>query len=245
MKIELVMAEFGAQRINIGGNIFEGHQRLDPTLTTFTKYFDDVSLTLYTDTQVDINTDIPVNIIDVSDNPYINNHGGRYGNRCNDYYKVVGLLNSKAEYAICLDSDMYVVNDEVKTLLPLTKKFGVCIPENPRLQVRFDGIRGLDGDYDLNEDPTRGNGMATNMSPITLYTASATGKKLLEEYCNEMETHPRRGPLSMWRAIWKSGINPYMLPFQWCVCDMSVGISDVIILHTGHKKVADYYLEDG
>ena len=41
MTVNLVMAEFGAQRINIGGNIFEGHQRLDPTLTTFTKYFDE------------------------------------------------------------------------------------------------------------------------------------------------------------------------------------------------------------
>ena len=47
----------------------------------------------------------------------------------------------------------------------------------------------------------------------------------------------------MWRAIWKRGWNPYILPFQWCVCDMSVGINDVICLHTGHQKVADYYLE--
>ena len=31
---------------------------------------------------------------------------------------------------------------------------------------------------------------------------------------------------------------PYVLPFQWCVCDMSVGINDVICLHTGHQKVA-------
>ena len=59
-----------------------------------------------------------------------------------------------------------------------------------------------------------------------------------------METNPARGPLSMWRAIWKQAWTPYVLPFQWCVCDMSVGINDVICLHTGHKKVADYYLEN-
>ena len=243
MKIELVMAEFGPNRVNIGGNTFDGSQRLDPTLTTFTKYFDDVSLTLYTDADFEIVTDIPVNIIKV-DNAIYDKGIYRYGSKCNDYYKVKGLLESKADYAISMDSDMYVVNDEVKTLLPLTEKFGVCLPENPRLQVRFDGIRGMDADYNLGEDSTRGNGMSNNMSPISFFTKSENGRKLLEHYCKEMEVHPVRGPLAMWRAIWKSGVNPYMLPFQWCVCDMSVGISDVIILHTGHKKVSDYYLED-
>lgn len=243
MKIELVMAEFGHNRVNIGGNTFDGSQRLDPTLTTFTKYFDNLSLTLYTDTDFEITTDIPVNIIKV-DNAIYDKGIYRYGSKCNDYYKVKGLLESKADFAISMDSDMYVVNDEVKTLLPLTEKFGVCLPENPRLQVRFDGIRGMDADYRLDEDATRGNGMSNNMSPISFFTKSEGGRKLLEHYCKEMEGHPVRGPLAMWRAIWKSGVNPYMLPFQWCVCDMSVGISDVIILHTGHKKVSDYYLED-
>ena len=87
MKIELVMAEFGSGRTNMGGNTFEGTQRLDPTLTTFTKYFDDVSLTLYTDTEFEIVTDIPVNVINVKDSIYDNNfisHVGeqRLGNRC-------------------------------------------------------------------------------------------------------------------------------------------------------------------
>ena len=36
-------------------------------------YFDDVSLTLYTDTEFEITTDIPVNIINVKDSIYDNN----------------------------------------------------------------------------------------------------------------------------------------------------------------------------
>ena len=48
---------------------------------------------------------------------------------------------------------MYVVNEEFQTIVPLTQKFGMCIPENPRLQVRFDGIRGMDGNYTFDEDP--------------------------------------------------------------------------------------------
>ena len=38
MRVELIMAEFGEERKNMGGNLFEGSQRLDPTLTTFTNH---------------------------------------------------------------------------------------------------------------------------------------------------------------------------------------------------------------
>ena len=61
-----------------------------------------------------------------------------------------------------------------------------------------------------------------------MFEADSGSLDLLKEYLNEMETNPARGPLSMWRAIWKRGWTPYVLPFQWCVCDMSVGINDVI-----------------
>ena len=252
MKIELIMAEFGEERKNMGGNVFDGSQRLDPTLTTFTnnmKSKHDLKLTLITDTEVSIDTPLPYRVEMITDNIFDNNSISskgeqRHGNRSNDYYKVKGLLESDADIAICMDSDMYVVNEEFQTIVPLTQKFGMCIPENPRLQVRFDGIRGMDGNYTFDEDPTRGNGMITNMSPITLDTSNQDAKDLLKEYLNEMETNPARGPLSMWRAIWKRGWTPYVLPFQWCVCDMSVGINDVICLHTGHQKVADYYLEN-
>ena len=58
MKIELIMAEFGEERKNMGGNVFDGSQRLDPTLTTFTNHMKDydLSLTLITDTEVSVNT---------------------------------------------------------------------------------------------------------------------------------------------------------------------------------------------
>ena len=246
------MAEFGRERHNVGGNeTLQDTQRLNPTLSSFTEHFNgfDISLTLYTDADFEIITDIPVNIIKV-DNPIYWPGIYRYGSKCNDYYKVKGLLESKADYAISMDSDMYIVNKEVMTLLPLTKKFGICLPENPRLQVRKDGANGADGDYHWgSEDGTRGNGMANNMSPISLFTKSDRGRSLLEHYCKEMEEHPVRGPLAMWRASWKSGVNPYMLPFQWCVCDCGIGTGNIIglenpiILHVGHKKVMDHYLK--
>ena len=119
MKIELIMAEFGEERKNMGGNVFDGSQRLDPTLTTFTnnmksKY--DLKLTLITDTEVPINTPLPYKVEMITDNIFDNNSISskgeqRHGNRSNDYYKVKGLLESNADIAICMDSDMYVVNE--------------------------------------------------------------------------------------------------------------------------------------
>jgi hypothetical protein len=162
---------------------------------------------------------------------------------------VLGLLNSDSDIAIALDSDMAIVSPEVYSLIPLVQRFGSCVPQNPRMQVRFDGQRGLDADYQLEEDGSRGNGMANNMSPICLDTKSERGRKLMEEYVNEMQIHPVRGPLAMWRASWKSGVNPYMLPLQWCVCPPHHGDANLllnetgneIMIHVGHDIVKNFY----
>jgi hypothetical protein len=246
MTINLIMAEFGRDRTNNGGASITGH-RLYPSYECFKEYFPDSKVTVYSDHKdivIPDDSNIEVKVVNS-----IFSGQTRYGNRSNDYYKVLGLLESDCDIAISLDSDMFIVNDEVKTLLPLTSKFGMCIPENPRLQVRFDGLKGADGNYSLDEDPTRGNGMITNMSPISFATSNKRARTLLEEYCNQIKINPARGPLCMWRAIWQTGINPYILPFQWCVCggDNSgtrscVGINDVIMLHTGHDEVSNYYL---
>ncbi len=135
MKIELIMAEFGEERKNMGGNVFDGSQRLDPTLTTFTnnmKSKHDLKLTLITDTEVSVDTPLPYRVEMITNNIFDNNSISskgeqRHGNRSNDYYKVKGLLESNADIAICMDSDMYVVNEEFQTIVPLTQKFGMCI----------------------------------------------------------------------------------------------------------------------
>ena len=70
MKIELIMAEFGEERKNMGGNVFDGSQRLDPTLTTFTnnmKSKHDLKLTLITDTEVSVNTPLPYRVEMIDD----------------------------------------------------------------------------------------------------------------------------------------------------------------------------------
>ena len=41
MTVNLVMAEFGRNRVNIGGAQFGNEHRLNPTYSTFKKYFPD------------------------------------------------------------------------------------------------------------------------------------------------------------------------------------------------------------
>ena len=60
----------------MGGNVFDGSQRLGTTLTTFTnnmksKY--DLKLTLITDTEVSINTPLPYRVEMITDNIFDNN----------------------------------------------------------------------------------------------------------------------------------------------------------------------------
>lgn len=246
--VHLIMAEFGEDRTNKGGATFNSH-RLNPTYDTFKRWFPDCKVTLYTDHP---NISIPKGNIELKVVDPIFKGQHRYGNRCNDYYKVFGLLESDCDVAIALDSDMAVVSPEVKSLIDITKKFGSCVPQNPRMQVRFDGIKGADADYNIEEDGSRGNGMANNMSPICLHTKSERGKKLMRHYLKQMETHPVRGPLAMWRASWKSGINPYLLPLQWCVCPPHKGpanslLNDTgneIMIHVGHDNVKKFYFKD-
>ena len=37
----------------------------------------------------------------------------------------------------------------------------------------------------------------------------------------------------MSKAVYRSGVSPCLLPFQWCDCAESVGCGNEIILHLG------------
>lgn len=244
-KINLVMAEFGRHRSNAGGGNLSNHDRLNPTLDSFMKFFDkeeaDISVTVYTDQDYEDTSLISY----VKKKPIFNLNHKRFGWRCNDYYKVLALLESTADIAISLDSDMQIVSDESLSIVPLTEKFGVCLPANPRFLVKVDGDLGADGQATGEYDSSRGNGFANNMSPISFDTKNKRARTLLEEYCNQMISSPARGPLVMWRAQWATGINPYLLPYQWCVCSEARGLGNEIMLHVGHREVEDYYNQIG
>jgi hypothetical protein len=165
----------------------------------------------------------------------------RWGNRMNDYWKVRGILESKADVAICMDADTRIVSDKVRALFPLVRQFGLCLPANPRRLVMVDTAMGADSDQKLDE--SLGFGHAFNMTPIAVAHGCGYEKEreVLNEYLRIMETAPVRGPLAMWRACYNTGFFPCLLPAQWCVCAEDVGCGNEVILHVGHDKVREHY----
>ena len=247
MKLEIIFAEFGSNRNNNNNLKFNGMGRLDPTYLSVKQYFPDAKLTLYTDCPEigDDYGDIEVRVVDVEkDSPFSKTHS-YWGWFCCDYYEVCGLLESKANIAISMDSDLMFTSDEVKTLLPITEKFGVCVPTNERQLVKVDGIhtRRNNGDYYLDEDESKGNLLTYDLWWTSFDTKNNRARKYLEEFCRLMKTNPKRAPLQMTRAAWNTGIFPYSMPQQWGVGSGYIGCKNEIILHVGHENVQDYYLE--
>ena len=244
MKVDLIMAEFGYERKNAGGNTFPC-SRLDPTLSSFKRWMPDANVILYTD--MDIESDeITVKKVE----PPFDKDETRYGWHCSDYYRFVGLLESEADVAIYMDSDFVICSPEFKTLLDITKKFGVCFPQNARGQVRWDGHIGADSNWTVDEDESRGNCTSLNCSPISLYTNCPRGRKLIECIKNQMLNNTTRCPVAIWRGIWESGVYPCVLPLNWCLTQNKVGTAEEfmitgrkneICLHVGHKEVQETY----
>ena len=222
-KLEIILAQFG-ERCSV----------VNPSFSSFRNYFPNAKFTLYCDRKISISGIETKVVKSICDEKH-----PRYGNRNNDYFKIFGLLKSEHEMSIAIDNDMCIVSNNILKIVDLTKKFGLCIPCNPRYLVHKDTMIGEDSDRII--DDSGGTGFALNMSPISFYKSNEQGRKILDEYCNNMLQKNMRGPLVMWRSIWKIGFNPYLLPPQWCVCLEHCGVGDEIILHLGHEKVKKFY----
>lgn len=224
-KVELILSQFG-----------KDSDTVEPALSSFKRFFPESIVTLYTD-NINYNNKL-INTINVV-NPIFSKNSPRYGWHCSDLYRAIGLLQSKSEIAIYSDADMIFFSNACKHIIHLTEKFGICVPANPRLLMRNDALVGEDCDKILDE--TEGYGAAYNTSPISLNTRNIFARKLLEEYVKLMTETPQRNPVILYRAAWNTGIYPYVLPYNWCVCKEHIGIGSELILHSGHRQVLNYY----
>ncbi|MBM3210591.1 hypothetical protein FJZ33_00105 [Candidatus Poribacteria bacterium] len=208
--IDIIFAEFGAAK-------------RQPDLENIRYYFPNAEINVFDESNC-------VNYF--ADSPF-------WGHYMNDYHKVEKLLESKADIAIAFDADIKIVDNRVRVLELLARKFGLCLPANPRKLVKVDTEIGSHSDGMLDE--SLGMGYAFNMTPIVFNTKHYVARQTLEKYCEIMIENPVRGPLAMWRAAYSIGFFPCLLPPQWCVCKEDIGIGNEIILHIGHKDVARYY----
>ena len=253
MSLDIIFAEFGDRSVsnqkwnkNIG--------RLNPTYDSIKEHFPEANLICYTDIPEigEEYSDIEIRMVGDEaskkfDKSYREGSGKlKWGFHCCDYYQIQGLLNSKADVAISMDSDLMFTSSQVKTLIPIIKKFGICAPTNERQLVKNDGIytRGNDGDYHIGEDESNGNLLTYDLWWIGYNTKDERGRKWLTEFCRLMETNPKRGPLQLSRAAWNTGVYPYSMPIQWGVGSGHIGCGNEIILHVGHTNVQDHYLEE-
>ena len=240
IKIEFLFSEFGEQRVNGGGLDFQDKgSRLDPSLKTLKKYFPNAKYTVYSDFDLEIEG---VNLIKVS-SPVVNPEHERYGYRTADYFKFISLIESDADFKCILDSDMEIVSSDVIALIHLTRKFGFCVPYNDRQLLRQDMIWSKD--TQPIEDESLGLGHSYNQSPMTLWKNDERGNVFYKTCAEIMKTDPSRASLVMWKSAWETGIYPYILPKQWCLCDGNEGIGEEVILHVGHEKIKSFYEKQG
>ena len=236
--IELVMSEFGASRQNAGGNRLTNHGRLNPTLDGFRKIFPAAKVTLYTDQPTMREDGVEVVLV----TPPFEPSEERYGWRAHDYYQALGLLQSTAEVAIAMDSDMLIVSEGFHVIHQFAQRFGLAVPINPRLLLKIDGSIGVDSRYLAKSDTTLGLGMTYNLTPMAFSSGHFFARQLLEKYCDLLLKSPGRGAVHLVKATYELGFQPFVLPPQWCVCspkdfDSKHLWSEAIALHIGHRDV--------
>lgn len=236
VSIEFCFSEFGEQRVNAGGASFTLQNRLDPSISTLKKYFPEAKYSVYSDFDLQIQG---VNLNRIVASPVPEKDHERYLYRTADYFKFKSLLESDADFCCVLDTDMFVVSEDIYSLVYLTEKFGFCAPYNSRNLLRKDMKISLDtGKID---DLSNALGHSYNQSPMTLWKNHPQGMAFYKKCCEIMLKEPSRASLVMWKAARETGFSPYLLPQQWCVCADDVGIGNEIMLHVGHQKVAEYY----
>lgn len=239
--VSLILAEFGADRFNNGDGSLPV-DRLEPSLSSFRKYFPEATAVVYTDQNWESREGVEVRKIDP---PFERSHS-RYGNRCNDWVQAIGLMESKTDVTIAVDSDLFCVSDRIRDLIPLSLRFGLCQPVNGRHMVYRDARSDCDGGKIADE--SHGSGMCHCTALWALGSGHEAAKNLLHAYCDQMDDDARsnsgaRGPLSLWRAQWQTGIFPYTLPSHYCVTGSNLWVppDDAIVLHVGHATVREKY----
>ena len=250
MSLDIIFAEFGS-RDKANQKWSNPIGRLDPTYQSVKSFFPEANIICYSDDEsIGDGYDVEVRHIDSESTPFDKDYREgsgklKWGYHCCDYYQIKGLLESTADVAIAMDSDLMFVSDEVKTLVPIIKKFGICCPQNERQMVKVDELytRGNDGDYHIGEDESRGNILTYDLWWTGFLTEDNRGRAYLSEFLRLMKENPKRGPLQLTRAAWNTGVYPYPMPKQWGVGVGHVGCGNEIILHVGHDAVQDHYLE--
>lgn len=219
------------------------------------RLFSDLPIKLYTDRVRNIKEDrvtqvyIKTEELKWTDNP-------RWGVRNCNLWSARAALDAFDSCCV-LNDDMRIVNRGYVDGFALAERFGVCVPMNPRIYVKYNamGADASDNDFMCPDDGPE-YAPACNVSPMFVCRGHGRAVNLLHAYRAELQTC-MRGTLAFWKASWKTGITPVYLPEQWCVCASNARyIRDYektlqgktynvepLMLHWGQQGVRDIFKE--
>jgi hypothetical protein len=145
----------------------------------------------------------------------------RWGVRNTNLWLAKAALWEEYDSVCCLNDDMRIVNKDFIDGFGLAEKFGVCVPINPRIYVKYNAM-GTDASNEDRQETDKGPiyGPACNMSPMFACRLHDHARQLLEAYIEELH-NCMRGTLAFWLASYRTAITPLYLPEQWCVCGSS------------------------
>lgn len=183
-------------------------------------------------------------------------NGYREGQRNSNYYKIKFALNHQCDSLCLLDDDMLIVNENFIDGFAIAEKFGAAVPINPRTFQRFNAMGADVHQKDLDEIKDWPQYMtACNFSPFFVQSCVGCTSNYLLQLAKELIENTCRVTLAMWKASWKTGYSPVILPEQWCVCGSNAkhikGCTELlrgrsvnipaIMLHLGHDAVRNVY----
>ena len=151
------------------------------------------------------------------------------------------LLKSRiwhTETYCIIDDDMRVLDDRFMEGFKLAQAFGFCVPMSPRNFVHV----SIDSKPDIPDDMKNSLRYATeyNVSPMFINPIHPATRLFFPVWKKQLEK-PCRGTTSLWRTAWMTGIHPYTLSPNWCVCHEDIERLDPIMYHVGHKEVREKY----
>jgi len=232
-------------------------QEMVRTLVSNLREFTNLPIVIVTDVSQSYVNDSYVTVIAVEHDSLQWLNSDRWGVRnCN----VLSARTSMSLFDACcvLNDDMRVVHTSaISDGIAMAERFGVCVPINPRIYVKYNAMGADTSEYDYcprTDGPEYAP--SCNVSPLFVCRHHANAQILINQYLEELKTC-MRGTLAFWKASWKTGVAPVYLPEQWCVCGSNAKyiknytkvlkgrkrMIEPMMLHWGQAEVREVFQE--
>jgi hypothetical protein len=170
----------------------------------------------------------------------------RTGNRVSSFMRIKALLMSDHLLNCYLDNDIIVVNKNFASGFRIAARYGLAVPQNPRIFVRTNENGGdLDIGADTTDDQKKDNELsyytAINLGVMFVNKSYITAMHFLRNYYEKIEENPNcRGQTNFYNTLNKSNYYPYILPQQYLACR---DIEQPLAIHGSRKELLTKYVQ--